>query len=321
MGSMQTWSIPLSDARGRSRGGCFLSTLILSRADVKLGRCAVIFCHLLATFLFLVYNNGIFHDFFCKSEQGVKPMLQLAVCDDEAVCLRQTVDILRAALGDTPHQLKTFQNAPAVLHMLAEDGYRPDIAVLDICMGDMDGITLAKQINRLAPACRVIFLSSYAGYLMDAYEAEHIYYVLKSDEAARLPVALRKALGALSSEKMLTVRRGGSYQRVGVDTVLYLERSLHKMFVHTTDGDLETTQSPQALLEGDAAGEFIRCHQSFWVNCRAIAGMEHETFCLSDGTRVPISRSYRKNAREAFFRLLAGRTARLDVPEGAADGV
>ena len=134
-------------------------------------------------------------------------------------------------------------------------------------------------------------------------------------------VALRKALGALSSEKALTVRRGGSYQRVGLDTVLYLERSLHKMLVHTTDGDLETTQSPQALLAGDVAAEFIRCHQSFWVNCRAIVGMEHETFCLSDGTRVPISRSYRKNAREAFFRLLAGRTARLDVPEGAADGV
>ena len=197
-------------------------------------------------------------------------MLQLAVCDDEAVCLRQTVDILRAALGDTPHQLKTFENAPAMLAMLAEDGYRPDIAVLDICMGELDGISLAKEINRLAPACRVIFLSSYAGYLMDAYEAEHIYYVLKSDEAARLPVALRKALGALSSEKALTLRRGGSYQRVGLDTVLYLERSLHKMLVHTTDGDLETTQSPQALLAGDVADEFIRCHQSFWVNCRAI---------------------------------------------------
>lgn len=239
-------------------------------------------------------------------------MLQLAVCDDEAVCLRQTVDILRAALGDTPHQLKTFQNAPAVLHMLAEDGYRPDIAVLDICMDELDGIALAKEINRLAPACRVIFLSSYAGYLMDAYEAEHVYYVLKSDEAARLPVALRKAL---------TLRRGGSYQRVELDTVLCLERSLHKMLVHTTDGDLETTQSPQSLLEGDVADAFIRCHQSFWVNCRAIVGMEHETFCLSDGTRVPISRSHRKDAREAFFRLLAGRTAQMGAPEGAADGV
>ena len=248
-------------------------------------------------------------------------MLQVAVCDDEVWCLDRTVQILRGALGEIPYNIQTFQSADAVLIALEEKCYHPDIAVLDIRMADVDGIALAKQINRSAPACRVIFLSSYSGYLMDAYETEHDYYVLKSDEAARLPVALHKALAALTTVRTLTVRRGAAYQLVTLDTVLCLERSLHKTIVHTTDGDLETTQSPQALLVGDSAGEFIRCHQSFWVNCRAIVGMEHETFCLSDGTRVPISRSYRKNAREAFFRLLAGRTARLDVPEGACNGV
>ena len=182
-------------------------------------------------------------------------MLQLAVCDDEAVCLRQTVDILRAALGDTPHQLKTFQNAPAVLHMLAEDGYRPDIAVLDICMGELDGISLAKEINRLAPACRVIFLSSYAGYLMDAYEAEHIYYVLKSDEAARLPVALRKALGALSTEKALTLRRGGSYQRTRCSctppTAISRRRRARRLCLRATR---RTNSSAATRASGSTAG-------------------------------------------------------------------
>lgn len=248
-------------------------------------------------------------------------MLQVAVCDDEVWCLDRTVQILRGALGEIPYNIQTFQSADAVLIALEEKCYHPDIAVLDIRMADVDGIALAKQINRSAPACRVIFLSSYSGYLMDAYETEHDYYVLKSDEAARLPVALHKALAALTTVRTLTVRRGAAYQLVTLDTVLCLERSLHKTIVHTTDGDLETTQSPQALLAGDAAGEFIRCHQSFWVNCRAIVGMEHETFCLSDGTRVPISRSRRNDARAAFFRLLAGRTARLDVPEGACNGV
>ena len=154
-------------------------------------------------------------------------MLQVAVCDDEVWCLDRTVQILRGALGEIPYNIQTFQSADAVLIALEEKCYHPDIAVLDIRMADVDGIALAKEVNRLAPACRVIFLSSYAGYLMDAYEAEHIYYVLKSDEAARLPVALHKALGALSTEKTLTLRRGGSYQRVGLDTVLCLERSLH----------------------------------------------------------------------------------------------
>lgn len=256
-------------------------------------------------------------------------MLQVAVCDDEVWCLDRTVQILRGALGEIPYNIQTFQSADAVLIALEEKCYHPDIAVLDIRMADVDGIALAKEVNRLAPACRVIFLSSYAGYLMDAYEAEHIYYVLKSDEAARLPVALHKALGALSAEKTLTLRRGGSYQRVGLDTVLCLERSLHKTIVHTTDGTLETTQSPQALLEsGHAEADFIRCHQSYWVYEQAIASMERDFFHLSSGMSVPISRSRRKDARAAFFRLLAGRSAQMDAQldgdlaaEGACNGV
>lgn len=256
-------------------------------------------------------------------------MLQVAVCDDEVWCLDRTVQILRGALGEIPYNIQTFQSADAVLIALEEKCYHPDIAVLDIRMADVDGIALAKEVNRLAPACRVIFLSSYAGYLMDAYEAEHIYYVLKSDEAARLPVALRKALGALSTEKTLTLRRGGSYQRVGLDTVLCLERSLHKTIVHTTDGTLETTQSPQALLEsGHAEADFIRCHQSYWVYEQAIASMERDFFHLSSGMSVPISRSRRNDARAAFFRLLAGRSAQMDAQldgdlaaEGACNGV
>lgn len=256
-------------------------------------------------------------------------MLQVAVCDDEVWCLDRTVQILRGALGETPYNIQTFQSADAVLIALEEKCYQPDIAVLDIRLADVDGIALAKQINRSAPACRIIFLSSYTGYLMDAYEAEHVYYVLKPDMAVRLPVALRKALAALTTVRTLTVRRGAAYQLVNLDTVLCLERSLHKTLVHTTDGTLETTQSPQALLEsGQAESHFIHCHQSYWVYEQAIASMERDFFHLSSGMSVPISRSRRNDARAAFFRLLAGRAAQIDAradggfaAEGAQHGI
>ena len=239
-------------------------------------------------------------------------MLQVAVCDDEALFLDRTVRLLHDSFGETPHEIRTFQTADAVLAALGAADYRPDIAVLDIRMADVDGIALAKQINRSVPACRIIFLSSYTGYLMDAYEAEHVYYVLKPDMAARLPVALRKALTALASDKALTVRRGVSVRRVGLDRVLCLERALHRTVVHMTDGDLETAQDPQELLEsGRAEDHFIHCHKSYWVNERMITGMERDSFRLSGGMLIPISRSHRSAARAAFFRLLDGRTAQM----------
>ena len=201
--------------------------------------------------------------------------------------------------------------------------------MLDIRLADADGIALAKQINRSVPACRIIFLSSYTGYLMDAYEAEHVYYVLKPDMAARLPVALRKALTALASDKALTVRRGASVQRIALDRVLCLERFLHRTVIHMTGGDLETTQDPRELLEsGQAEDHFIHCHKSFWVNEQMIASMERDNFRLNGGMLIPISRSHRDAARAAFFRLLAGRAAQIDAQddgdlaaEGARHGV
>ena len=241
-------------------------------------------------------------------------MFQVAVCDDEAVFLDRTVQILHDAFGEMPHAIQTFQTAGAALSAIGETDYRPDIAVLDIRLADADGIAL-------------IFLSSYTGYLMDAYEAEHVYYVLKPDMAVRLPVALRKALTALASDKALTVRRGASVQRIVLDRVLCLERFLHRTVVHMTDGDLETTQDPRELLEsGQAEDHFIHCHKSFWVNEQMIASMERDNFRLNGGMLIPISRSRRDAARAAFFRLLAGRAAQIDAQadgsfaaEGACD--
>ncbi|MDY5881603.1 MAG: hypothetical protein SPJ63_07635, partial [Oscillospiraceae bacterium] len=46
------------------------------------------------------------------------------------------------------------------------------------------------------PTSKIIFISSYSGYLMDVYETEHVYFVLKPNMEERLPAALQKALAS-----------------------------------------------------------------------------------------------------------------------------
>lgn len=121
-------------------------------------------------------------------------MLQIAVCDDEKLYLNEVLQILHDTLGDTPNRIQTFQNSAALLAAVEEDGYIPNIAVLDIRMDEVDGITLAKQLNRASPTSKVIFISSYSGYLMDVYETEHVYFVLKPNMEERLPRSLTPPL-------------------------------------------------------------------------------------------------------------------------------
>lgn len=77
-------------------------------------------------------------------------MFQVAVCDDEAVFLDRTVQILHDAFGEMPHAIQTFQTAGAALSAIGETDYRPDIAVLDIRLADADGIALRKALTALA---------------------------------------------------------------------------------------------------------------------------------------------------------------------------
>ena len=244
-----------------------------------------------------------------------------AICDDEPLHRERLVRSVQNHLNGQHAELRLFASPAALLQEISAHGYTPDVVIVDIQMGEMSGIDLATRINEALPQCAVIFATSYLGFATEVYETEHAYFILKSEFDQRIGAALQKAL----TRKPLPILHypvSQGFRNTPCSQVLCMERILRRTKLTLLGGAEEWTPlTPAELLEADSAQQFIRCHQSYWVNCRAIVGMEHETFCLSDGTRVPISRSYRKNAREAFFRLLAGRTARLDVPEGAADGV
>ena len=67
------------------------------------------------------------------------------------------------------------------------------------------------------------------------------------------------------------------------------------------NGTEMVTASPAELLKDVTKGTFIRCHQSYWVNYEHITAMERNEFVLSDGTRIPISRTFCDSAKAAFF--------------------
>ncbi len=70
----------------------------------------------------------------------------------------------------------------------------PDIALLDIEMPGMDGITAAGEIRRRFPACRVVILTTFGrpGYLRRAMEAGASAFLVKDSPARELAAAIRR---------------------------------------------------------------------------------------------------------------------------------
>ncbi|MHB8488268.1 MAG: response regulator [Candidatus Dormibacteria bacterium] len=73
---------------------------------------------------------------------------------------------------------------------------RPDVALLDIEMPGLDGLTAAALLHRALPACTIIILTTFGrpGYLRRAMEAGATGFVVKDGPADQLAVSIRRAV-------------------------------------------------------------------------------------------------------------------------------
>ena len=229
-------------------------------------------------------------------------MFLIALCEDEPAHAQDILHGVETFFGDKRREIRTFASSQQLLEQIAQ-GYQPHIALLDICLPDVNGIDLAQQINHLLPDCQIIFITSFISFAPDAYEADHLYFVLKAQLRQRLGTALQRAVDALRAKyKRLLLRKDGASYMIPLDDILYVERTLRKTEVSTPRDTFVSRQTPAELLSG--CDGFIRCHQSYWVNLSHVKCMENNYFVLDTGVLIPISRTYQHDARQQFFRAL-----------------
>lgn len=155
-------------------------------------------------------------------------MAKIAICDDEPLCLAWIQNLILLQGECTLLELRTFSGTSDLTSAITEDGYLPDIAVLDIVMPRDSGIELAKQLNHVCPSCSIIFLSAHLSLATEVYETWHSYYVLKSQAEGKISAAIKKALEEQASREHIYIRCNGREQLLPVSEVLFMERKLKK---------------------------------------------------------------------------------------------
>lgn len=131
---------------------------------------------------------------------------------------------------------------------LLQEGWKPDVAVLDLFLPDMSGIELMQQISARSPRTRTLILSTFDGdaQVMRAMKAGAQGYLLKSmigydiahairavhDGRRHIPVAVASRLAEYMGESELTEREldvlklisdGCSNTQIGVQLGISME--------------------------------------------------------------------------------------------------
>lgn len=116
-------------------------------------------------------------------------------------------DGLRARLGDIPEIDIVGEAANGEQALAAAETLRPDLALVDVGLPDINGIELTTALAQRCPELRVLILSMYdsQGYVMSAMRAGARGYVLKDAPSAEIIAAIRAvAAGGVYFSSALT---------------------------------------------------------------------------------------------------------------------
>jgi two-component system LytT family response regulator len=230
--------------------------------------------------------------------------LKAAIVDDEELAR----GYIRELLGPHPDIEIVADCANGFEAVKAIGETAPDLLFLDVQMPKLDGFEVLELIDPTRTPV-VIFITAYDQYAMRAFDAHAVDYLLKPFDAARFERALERARQRLGERQVpqaviaratvrerIVVKDGARVHVIPIGKLDYVEAQDDYVALHS-EGRSYLKQ--QAIGEIEAMldpARFVRIHRSAIVNLERIAriepyGKDSRLAILTDGTRLPVSRS------------------------------
>ncbi len=116
--------------------------------------------------------------------------IRLVIADDQALVRGALVALL--GLEPDIEVVAELGDGTGVADAVVE--YSADVAMLDVEMPGLDGISAAAAVRRAAPSCRVLMVTTFGrpGYLKRAMQAGASGFVVKDTPARQLAEAVRR---------------------------------------------------------------------------------------------------------------------------------
>ena len=226
--------------------------------------------------------------------------LTLLIVDDEPLAVERLTMLCAGLDGITV--TGSAGDGEAALAML--ERCAPDLLLLDIAMPRMDGVSLARILERRTPRPAVIFVTAYDHYAVNAFDVAAVDYLLKPVAVERLERAIARVRDARSLARapgdpdQLWVPHRSEMIRIAISDIERVEAERDYMrlhigarsyLIHMTIAELEQRLDPAI---------FLRVHRSAIVRTDRIARIGKDKagnwFAeLTDSHRLRVGRTYR----------------------------
>lgn len=186
-----------------------------------------------------------------------------------------------------------------------------DLVFLDIQMNRLNGLDLAKSINKQT---KIVLTTAYPDFALQGFELDVADYLLKPFSYERFERAIQKVRALLQSPeqeklaqpKMLAdqqdfifVRTDYKTQKLRIMDITHIEGSGNYVTIHTGKTKYLVLQNMKNFEEQLMPYQFIRIHKSYIISLAHVDTIEKSSVKIGQ-EEIPLSESY----KEAFQQFL-----------------
>ncbi len=240
--------------------------------------------------------------------------MRIAICDEKKADRQNIAEALHdiEKSENRSFSVNEFDDGNELLQSHAHLPY--DLLFLDILMPKISGMEIAEQLRKTDTHTPIIFVSASDEFGVQSYRVLAFDYLLKPVGREQLRRSMQRLLkrSDFENEAFLTISYAGTDTKIRLSNIQCLESNLHKVVITLSEKrSIEISAKLSDFEDFLSDHGFCRCHKSYLVNMEHIDRIDGDTFLLTGGKNIKISRAYLQNAKKAYFDFVFGTEVRL----------
>lgn len=231
-------------------------------------------------------------------------IIRIGIVEDEAAAQGYVQGLIEEWAAGTGHclQLVSCASAEEFLFKYEQPGML-DIVFLDIMLGDMNGMELARNIRKRDKRLQIIFLTGVQDYVFEGYEIGAVRYLLKPVRRQELDLTLQHCCERMIYKKTeyFAFRYQGESLRIAFSDIRFVRVDGHYVQMVTEGKTYEWKGSLMQVREKLDNKMFAFVNRSTIVNLEYVTRITREECFLENGETLPISRGAYKALNEGFM--------------------
>ncbi len=223
---------------------------------------------------------------------------------------KNTAAVLKTIVNDHFKNIKITGNASSIkdgVALLHKEN--PDFIFLDVNLDDGDGFEILQSFPN--PNFKIIFITSYSTYAVEAFKFSALDFVLKPFSPTEIVNAIHKVIAAqnkanyleklttlyhnhISSDKKIILSNSDDIHIIPIESIVYATSDNSYTTFFTNDNEkILVSKSLKSFEEKLTPHLFLRVHQKFLINLKYIKRYHKKSdeIVLQNTISLPVAKS------------------------------